>query len=267
MATAIVRSIFRYWLWYAVVLAGLAVLVLTPGGFSEKSRALLHGLCAQTPTHSFRLGDALLPFDSRMTGIYGGTLVTLLYMASRRRFFGWGLPPRRVTVVLVFFVLAMAADGFNSLFTDLGIPHPWSPRNELRLLTGYISGIALAAVLSWLLGSALYRLGNPESSIRDVRDLVFVLVPLVPFAGLLLHGAGWLYLPVALMLVVSAWLTTSVLALAIIVLAFRLDDRVERLQSLHLPGAVAVLLGMAIMLALAFGRVWLERSLGIPSTL
>lgn len=267
MSTAIFHSIQRYWLWYTIVLGTLAILVLIPVGFSEKSRTLLHGLCAQTPTHSFTFGGTLLPFDSRMTGIYGGTLVTLVYMAWRRRFFGWGLSPRRVTVLLVLFVLAMAADGFNSLFTDLGIPHPWPPRNELRLLTGYLSGISLAAALSWLLGSALYRLGTREAGIQSLKDVLFILLPLVPFAGLLLYGAGWLYLPLALMLVVSAWLTMSVLGLAIIVLAFRLDDRIGRLQGLHLPGAVAALLGMAIMLALAFGRIWLEHSLGIPSTL
>jgi hypothetical protein len=36
---------------------------------------------------------------------------------------------------------------------------------------------------------------------------------------------------------------------------------------LHIPGALAGIAGLAVMLLLAFGRVWLENVTGIPSTL
>lgn len=267
MSPVLVRSISRYWLWYGVVLAGMAVLMLLPGGFAEKSRMLLHGLCAQTPTHSFTFGGVLLPFDSRMTGIYGGTMATMIYLTVRGRFFAWGVPPANVVAVLVLFVIAMAADGFNSLFTDLGVRHPWTPSNELRLITGYLAGIALGAMLSWLLGSALYRVGQREAGIQSLRDVLVILMPLFPFGAILLTGAEWLFVPTATLLIVSAWTTMSVLGLSIIVLAFGLDTRINRLRDLHVPGAAAVLLGLAIMLALSFGRMWLEHSMVMPSTL
>jgi uncharacterized membrane protein len=267
VSPVLVRSISRYWLWCAVVLTGTAVLVLLPGGFAEKSRMLLHGLCAQTPTHSFKFGGVHLPFDARMTGVYGGTLVTLVYLTAQGRALAWGIPPAKVVALLALFVIAMAADGFNSLFTDLGIWHLWTPSNELRLMTGYLAGITLGAMLSWLLGSALYRVGRRQAGIQGFRNVLIIVAPLVPFGAILLSGAEWLFVPTTTLLILSAWTTMSVLGLAIIVLAFGLDARVNRLRDLHVPGAAAVLLGLGIMLALAFGRMWLEHSMDMPSTL
>lgn len=267
MQFPLATSIKRYWLWYLLVTAGLALFVLAPGGFAEKSRTILHGLCAQTPSHSFSFGGVLLPFDARMTGIYSGSLVTLIYLGVRGRLFAWGNPPWRVIFVLAVFVLAMAADGFNSLLTDLGVWHPWTPRNELRLVTGYATGITLATVLSWLMGSSLYRLGTATPGVQGGRDLVLLWTPFLPLTALILSGATWLYVPLSMMLMVSAWLTMSILGLVIVVLTFRLDDRVGHFQAIHVPGAVAGLVGLGIMLTLAFGRICLESTIGIPSTL
>lgn len=260
-------SLKRYWLWYLLVFAGTSVFLLAPGGFAEKSRIILHGLCAQTPSHSFSFGGVLLPFDGRMTGIYSGSLMTLMYLGVRGRLLAWGNPSWKIIVVLAFFVATMAADGFNSLFTDLGLWHPWTPRNEFRLATGYATGIALATVLSWLMGSSLYQIGTSTPGIQSGRDVLTIWIPFVPLAVVILSGASWLYIPLSMVMMVSAWLTMSILGLVIVVLTFRLDDRVAQLQAIHLPGAIAGLVGLAIMLMLAFGRMWLESTIGIPSTL
>lgn len=267
MATPLTCSLQRYWLWYAIVIGGLAIFLLVPGGFADKSRTLLHGLCAQTPSHSLSFGGVVLPFDARMTGIYSGTMATLIYLMVRGRFLALGVPPWKVMAVLALFVTTMAADGFNSLLTDIGSWHPWRPRNEFRLVSGYLAGVSLGTVLAWLLGSALYRVGKRHAGVAGFRDIVMILVPLAPYGVLLFSGATWLYMPVSMMLIVSAWLTMTVLGLSVIVLAFRLDERVVRIHHLHVPGAVAALLGLGIMLVLAFGRMWLERTMGIPSTL
>lgn len=261
------QSIQRFWLWYAIAIVGLATFLLVPGGFAEKSRTLLHGLCAQTPSHSFSFGGQLLPFDGRMTGIYGGVMASMMYLVLRGRVMRWGIPARPIVFLLALFVVVMAADGFNSLFTDLGIWHPWTPRNEYRLVTGYLTGITLAVVLSWLLGSAAYRVGNRRPGVTTFRDIVWMLVPLAPFSIALLSGAAWLYVPLSLLLVTSAWLTMSMLTLSVVILAFKLDESVVRPDGLHVPGAAAAIVGLAVMLGLAMGRVWLESAMGIPSTL
>ena len=267
MPQSLARSVRIFWLWYVILAAGMLAFALAPGGFAEKSRTVLHGLCAQTPTHSFAFGDHLLPFDGRMTGIYGGSLVTLVYLLARGRLLRWGNPPLRVSVTLATFVVVMAIDGFNSLFLDLGLWHPYEPRNELRLLTGFGTGIALAVVLAWLLASSVYRLGSHEVGISSFRDFGWLWLAFVPYAALVLSGARWVYMPLSAFLMLSAWITMALLALVVVVLAFRMDARLDRPARLHLPGAVAAIIGLALMLGLATGRIWLESTLGIPSTL
>lgn len=267
MAAPLLHVLRTYWLWSLVAVAGTAAFMLAPGGIGDKSRTLLHGLCAQTPSHTFTFGGQLLPFDARMTGIYGGVAVALAFLVARGRLLRWGTPPVRVTILLAAFVVAMAADGFNSLFTDLGLWHPWESRNELRLITGYLTGVSLGVTLSWLLGSTLYRMGSRQPGVQSPREVGVMVAGLLPYAVVVMSGATWLYAPLALVLVLSGWLTMSLLALAIVVLALRLDDRVTQLRHLHVPAAVAGIAGLAIMLVLALGRMWLERTFGIPSTL
>ena len=59
-------------------------------------------------------------------------------------------------------------------------------------------------------------------------------------------------------------MTLTVLMLVVVLLLFKVDERVRRMEDLHVPGAVAAALGLAVMLALAGGRFWLERVIGIP---
>lgn len=256
-----------YWSWAVLAVIGAGAFVFWPGGFAHKARLLLHGLCAQTPSHSFSFGGLLLPFDARMTGIYGGAFVTLLVLAGQGGRLRAGLPPVRIMAVFGLFVVALAADGFNSLFTDLGMPHPWQPRNELRLITGYGTGMTLAVVLAWLLASTTWRLSTREPVVASWRAPVVAWIPFAPYALMLTSGASWLYVPLSMLLAVSAWIVLSTLTLSMILLALRWDDRIRHPSQLHLPGAMAGVAGLAVMLLLAFGRVWLERVAGIPSTL
>jgi uncharacterized membrane protein len=260
-------SIRVFWLWYAIAFAAAGLYLFWPGGFADKARLLLHGLCAQTPSHSFTFGGLMLPFDARMTGIYGGSFFTLLILFAQRRVLRSGMPPIRVMVVLALFVAIMGADGFNSLFTDLGLWHPWESRNELRLVTGYATGITLAVVLAWLLSSTVWRLSSRAPIVSSGREVALYWLPFLPFAAAVLSGWAWLYVPLSILLMMSAWMVLSLLTLSMILLALKLDDRVRRPAHLHVPGALAGVAGLAVMLLLAFGRVWLERVTGIPSTL
>lgn len=261
------ETITSYWLWIGIVIAGAAMFFAYPGGYASTSHHLLHGLCAQTPSHTFSIGNKPLPFDARMTGIYGGLLVGMVTIMIRGRLFRYGTSSRGVIATLATCVLAMAVDGSNSLLNDLGLWHPYTPANILRVITGYLTGIALSVVLTWLLASSVWNLGRPDPGIGSIQELLLPVLLLVPYMSLILLAPDLMHLPLSIALVMSAWLTVSTIMLVIVLLAFRLDEQVRTLRHLHVPVAVAALLGLSVMLALAGIRVWMEQTLGISNAM
>lgn len=261
------RLTSRYPLWFALLGVGTIVFFAAPGGYGETSYALLHGLCAQTPSHTMKLGGQPLPFDARMTGIYGGFLVTICGLAVRGRVFNYGALPKPVIATLVLLLAAMAADGTNSLFTDLRWWHPWESTNSLRLLTGYGAGVGLAVVLAWLFASSTWHLSRPDAPVRHVRELGFAGVGLAIYGLLLSWGPGWLHLPVSLLLVISAWLAVTLLALVSLLLALKLDVAIRSFARLHVPVTAAGLLALSIMIGLGSFRFWIERTFGLSNAL
>ena len=260
-------TIRTFWLWPTILIGGMVLLSLLPGGFAEKSRLLLHGLCAQTPGHTFSLGGQPLPFDARMTGIYTGVLGTAGFLAVRRRLLAQQLPNPQLLVVLVLFVVAMGLDGFNSLFTDIGVWHPWETTNVTRVISGYLAGVTLTVAIVWLLSGTVFQVADRQPMMESWSDLAGSVAPLLVVGLVLWVAPGWLYVPFSALLVLSAWGVLGTLAFVTVLLMSRMDERVVRRRQLHIPGAVGLLLGLGVMLLLAFGRQWLEQTLGIPSTL
>lgn len=257
----------KFWLWPTIMVGGLLMLSLLPGGFAEKSKLLLHGLCAQTPDHTFSLGGQPLPFDARMTGIYTGVIGTVGYLAIRGRLLARKLPPKIILGMLALFVTAMGLDGFNSLFTDLGIWHPWTTTNTSRVITGYLAGVTLTVALIWLLSGTVFQVADRRPIMSSWRDLVFSLAPLAAVGVILAWAPGWLFVPFSSLLVFSAWVVLGTLALVTVLLVTRFDERIVHRAQLHVPGAIGLILGLMAMLMLAYGRQWLEQTLGIPSTI
>lgn len=265
--TAVFNVIREFWLWIAVAVVGALLFFQSPGGYSATSHTILHGLCAQTPSHTFIFNGERLPFDARMTGIYGGLLITTTALAVRRRLFCSADLPRPVIVMLAVLIGAMAVDGVNSLFTDLGIGQLYQPGNFARLITGYGAGMTLAVALCWLVSASTWRMSRPVPCMTTVLDLVVPLAGLAVYGTLILLSPDWLLLPLTILLVSSAWLTMTMLMLVIVLLILRIDDQVRSIRALHVPVAIAALLGACAMLALAGGRFWLERTLGISNAM
>lgn len=262
-----INTIKTYWLWAGIIAGGMLMFFAYPGSYASTSHMLLHGLCAQTPSHTFVVGDKPLPFDARMTGIYGGLLAGVVTIVARGRLFRYGNPPRTVILTLASFVLVMAADGFNSLLADLGLWHPYPPANILRVVTGYLTGISLAVVLSWLLASSVWNLSRARPGIGSTKELLVPVWIVVPYLGLILWGPDLLHLPLSMALVLAAWLTVSMLMLVIVIMMFRIDEHVRTVRHLHVPVAVAALMGMGVMLALAGVRFWMEHTFGISNAM
>ena len=249
-----------------LTVAGLlaAAFLLAPWPLAHKAHAALHGLCAQRPSHSFSLGGEPLPFDARMTGIYGGFLSAGVLLAVRGRFRSAGIPPLRVIGVLGLGVAAMAADGTNALLVDLGWWHPYPPDNRLRLATGLAAGVAMAVVIAFLVASSLWwrpRAASP--CVGGLRELGVLGLAGLPFAAVVLSGWGWLLAPVTLALVVGAVAVVTLLSLVVLALLAEGPASVLAGREHHLPPA-ALVLGVGAMAAIAAARFLLERLVGAP---
>ena len=264
----------RWWDWLRanpayVVATGVAILFASaPWPFALKVHAFLHGLCAQRFTHTFLLGGQALPFDARMTGIYGGFLVTFCCLMAMGRARAWRTPPPGVLALLAAFVVALAIDGSNSTLRDFGLWYAYEPDNRLRLLTGLLTGIALAALLCYLLATSLWRSGRWDTAIITSPAEVGLLVVLqIPFAAAVMSGFGMLYGPVSMSLVLAAVGVFVAMALSMLTLVRRRDQSYQSMTELQWPLATALMAALLVIGALAGGRYLLEWWIGIPPIL
>lgn len=248
----------------ALVLA-VAIFMLAPGSLEHKAHLALHGLCAQRPSHTLGFDGQMLPFDARMTGIYGGFLLTSGYLLARGRYRAFALPGRSVLLLLGGFVAVMGIDGTNSLLVDLRLPHLYSPDNLMRLLTGMLTGTALAVILCFLLATTLWRQGAwHRAAVEGPRELALIVGLQVPFALLVASGWGPLFAPLTVALLLAALAVVTTMALVVLLIARRADRSYGDLGELDRSAVVALVIGIVAMAAISGGRVVLERMLGAP---
>jgi uncharacterized membrane protein len=257
---------YRKWLPLLVFAACVAGFIAAPWPLAEKAHAVLHGLCAQIPSHTLHMGRNALPFDARMTGIYSGVAASLLAIGWRTRFRFSGLPSWPVAAVLAFGVVAMAADGFNSLFLDLKRWHPYEPHNWLRVITGAGAGFALGTTLAYLIGASLWSDVRSEPVV-EWRDLGLAPAFWAPFGLALWSGWAALYPLVAMLLVVTAVGTICTISYLMLVLTRATNNRHASFADMKIEGASGIVLGLLVVASLACGRFALEHWLGIPLTI
>ncbi len=243
---------------FAGLLALSAVaLLLAPWSIEAKSMAVLHGLCAQRPSHSFWFGSDRLPFDSRMTGIYGGFLITQLYFLLRRRFRAGGVPSLSVLATLSLFIVAMGLDGVNSTLDDVRLITVYQPSNVLRYVTGALTGTTLAVFL-WLLTSNILWSVDQQLPVKVVGrfgELFLIALPVTMFGLLAMSGWSPLYGFIAVFLVLAAVLVIFELAICMLQLGRRRENSarsVRDLSSAALTALVCAFLFMSVMSGIRF---------------
>ena len=237
-----------------------------PWPFQSKAHALLHGICGQTPSHTLVLGGMELPLDTRCVGIYGGLLVTVMLLIGFGRHRSAAMPSKGAGVFLLLFLGALAVDGLNSLMTDLGKWHPYTASNDLRLITGWLTGVSIGSVLVMVTGMTLWR--SPQVTMRVLpnwRWAIGMALPCVPALLLLRSGSSLVYYPVSMLLIASAITAFAALSTCAIVMLRNQDNRYDNFGQVTPLAAVGVVIAVALLLALGGGRFWLEAALHLPS--
>ncbi len=200
-----------------------------------------------------------------MTGIYAGFLLSAIMLIARGRYHAAKLPRIWVMGVLALFGVAMAIDGFNSLFIDINVRHFYTPSNELRLATGLGVGMGLAVALSYLVAISLWRRPRMNETAVDGKGLLFLVVAQLP-ALLFITGWGPLYRPLTFVLLVSAVAVFSLLALVTVVVIVGADNSFVGPRDVQTHASFGFVVGLVAIIGLAAGRFLYERHFG-PSPL
>ena len=256
---------YRKHLPWLLLAAGFAAFLAAPWPLAEKAHTVLHGLCAQIPSHTFLLGSQPLPFDARMTGIYSGLAVTMVAVGLRTRLRAAALPNWPLIATLAGLVLVMAVDGFNSLFLDLGMRYFYEPQNWLRLVTGAGAGAALGVTLCYLTGQTLWSRPDYRVATFTWRDLAISVLAWLPIMIAVLSGVGSLFPVVTIVLLASAVITVCSISYMMLVLIRMTNNRHESFSELGTEAAAGIVLGFIAIAFLACGRFALERWAGIAS--
>lgn len=237
------------WLLPTLALAILLAFLATPEPLPRKLLLAMGGVCGLRPAHSYFAGGVQLPMESRMTGIYGGFTLMLLVLLLRGRLGARRLGSRSVIGMLALFFVSMVADGINSTLVEIGLPQLYESTNATRLLTGLLSGIAIAPLLIWFIGvmGAPRTVAPPRAVVRSLWELLLPLAVNGGFAALVMSEQAAWYYPIALVSVGGIVGVLAIVALLIILAISGLDGRITRWRELVAPGALALLIAFTIL--------------------
>lgn len=262
----------RGWAWGAVIITLVTVLyLLLPFPLTDKFYWVGFGICPQRPSHSFFLGGSELPgeaalraalpalavvapteptkmpVEARMYGMFAGFLVTWLYTFLIGRGRAAAMPSPLILFTFVSFIALMALDGVNATLFDLNhaglpIPFAYAPRLDLRFLTGWMCGIAMAGIILPVVNYCLWRDAEPRPLFARWRELTPLLLLGAGILLLQLTESGLFYYPLAVLAPVGILAILAALN-AVLVLTLWQRERVaaEWWQALN-PLALALFL-------------------------
>lgn len=243
-----IRTIWHWHilLWVSITLGVCMGLALWPGKLLLTAlRWLDSGICAHIPSHVFAPGGEPLPLCARDTGIYMGFCVSLIALFLTGSGQAQELPPRPVKLLLGIGVIALGIDGLNSLALDLHLPHIYQPSNLLRLATGLLAGLALAAFALPTLNKLVWRHYYALSSLASWRMILWVFLPLLLVCFLATASQTPLLLyPLALLSTAGLLMAVSSINLMGIILARKQCEAFTSVRQL------APYLGLALLLAI-----------------
>lgn len=242
----------------------ITLMLLAPHGLLDKADRAAYAVCHRIADHSISIGGRQLPLCARCSGTYLGAVAGLAVLALRGKGRAGRFPPRSYLLLLGVFMLAWAADGTNSFLALLGLPHLYAPSNRLRLLTGALEGIALAAVLLPALNVAFWRRPGDGRSITGVQDLLWLLFAAGAVFGVIATGWDWLLYPLGLLSGAAIPLLLGALNTMFYLAFGRRDGTATRAGQLVSPFLVGLALALGEIALIGLGRDALTARLGLP---
>jgi uncharacterized membrane protein len=252
-----------------MAVAALAILLLyllaPPHGLLDKADRAAYAVCHRIPARSFAFAGRPLPLCARCSGTYLGAVAGLIALSACGRRRAAQLPPPTILAVLGVFLLAWAVDGLNSFLTLIpGLPYLYEPRNLLRLVTGTLEGLALAAVLLPLANRTLWANPDPQRSVGSWRDLAWLLVAAAAVIALVSSEWPPLLYPFAILSELAILGLVGLLNTLFVLMLMHREGRVTRACDALLPLLLGVALAAVELTAIGVGRAALTARLGLP---
>lgn len=160
-----------------------------PPGLLGKADAIGYAICHRIDSRSFHIGNLQLPLCARCTGIYLGVVLGAAALMIMRRGRAGNIPPTRIVVVLILFIVLMGIDGVNSYMSLIPrLPYLYQPQNWLRLVTGTLNGVAIANLFFPMFTQTLWDDWRDEAGLQSFRELGWVVLAAVVLILLVLSG-------------------------------------------------------------------------------
>lgn len=245
-----------------IPLAAAIGFLAAPGDLDGKLVLALRGVCAQRPSHSFVVDGQPLALEARMYGIFAGFSVALSTAWVTGRWRRSELPRGWGSARLALLIGLMGLDGVNASLYDLGAPHAYPPRNDLRLATGLLSGVGLAGFIGPVVSFVFWRDREPLPLFSSWRELAWSLAAAGAIGVVVVSGAfpsAALSAIGALAVVGSFWLVNTYIR----VLAWEGLARAGGWADLGWAGLAGFVLTIAELIGLGALRGWMEATLGL----
>jgi uncharacterized membrane protein len=260
----------RGWLTWIVLVVSLLViatfLLVPPWTVLGKTKLVGYAICHQIPERSFHLHGQQLPLCARCTGIYMGALAgfTLMWLMGRKR--AASLPPTRITLVFVGFIVLLGIDGINSYLTFFpGMPHLYEPQNWLRLTTGTLEGLALSAFVFPVLNYSLWRDADQSSaSVRSFKELALMVAVGGVIVVLIVLELPFLLYPLAILSTLGVLIMLGAINTMIVLALTRREGTALTWRQAALPITVGLAIAFLLIGGMDTVRTILTRALGLP---
>ena len=156
-----------------------------------------YAVCHQLPERSIFIEGKQLPVCARDTGIYIGSLISLLFILLSRRRRSNSIPVPYISFTFVFFMLLMGVDAVSSY---VGFRET---TNSIRLLTGLLVGISLPLFMYPILIDNLLEEHDEEHILKSWYELLLLFFLVISSYLLILYFNVQLYYPVAFATVIG----------------------------------------------------------------
>jgi len=254
------------WLGLVVSLLVIATFLLSPPWtVLGKTKLVGYAICHQIPERSFHMHGQQLPLCARCTGIYMGAMTgfTLMWLMGRKR--AASLPPTRITLVFVGFIMLLGIDGINSYLTFFpGAPHLYEPQNWLRLTTGTLEGLALSAFVFPVLNYSLWRDAVQTPSVRSFKELALMVAISGVIIVLIVLELPFLLYPLAILSTLGVLIMLGSINTMIVLALTRREGTALTWRQAILPLTMGFAIAFLLIGGMDAGRWMLTRTLGLP---